>query len=81
MAIDLHVCFNVAQDTQVSHAGSECSDRQHCFHITTRSPASASRHLYELSAQSEDDLKKWWEGLQQNMLDIGMTFCSAFWKG
>lgn len=59
------------QNTQISDTDpSRSMGTDHTIHIMTKQhPRSLE---YTLAAQSKDELNKWWDGLQQHLLDQGL---------
>ncbi|XP_060064533.1 rhotekin-like isoform X1 [Ylistrum balloti] len=69
---DPQVTVPVTKNTQISDADPRTSERSHTFHIKTVQRRGTFQHT--LAADSAEDLSKWWDGLQQHLLD------QAFWK-
>lgn len=70
MQISNHLFF-FYQNTQISDTDpSRSMGVDHTIHIMTKQhPRSLE---YTLAAQSKDELNKWWDGLQQHLLDQGL---------
>ncbi len=69
---DLFVPF--FQETQIYKTDSASCENEHSFLLSVVN----GRVQHSLCAPSERDLKKWWNGLQQHMLDQGALV--FFWK-
>lgn len=70
---DYHI--PVTKDTQLCEADPSMMSRPHTFHIITQSYD--DKQQYTLSADNGGEMQKWWDGLQQHLLDqvIWQKFC------
>ncbi|XP_071091097.1 rhotekin-2-like isoform X4 [Haliotis cracherodii] len=62
----------VTKNSQISDADPSTCKRSHTFHIKTVTLTGVLEHT--LAADSQEDLNRWWDGLQQHLLD------QALWK-
>ncbi|XP_067656772.1 rhotekin-2-like isoform X2 [Haliotis asinina] len=66
------VTVSVTKNSQISDADPSTCKRSHTFHIKTVTLTGVLEHT--LAADSQEDLNRWWDGLQQHLLD------QALWK-
>ncbi len=59
----------ILQDTQVCNTDPTLCEKENTFLISVARGLGRVQHT--LAAESVSDLKKWWNGLQQHMLDQG----------
>ena len=60
------------QDTQISQS----CDIPHSLELQQLQASSGEDEVVKLKASSRDEITKWWEGLQQHLLDQGRTYPS-----
>jgi hypothetical protein len=71
--------FLCSQSTQISDADPGTCQRAHTFLIKTVSLHGVSEHT--LSADSTEEVSKWWDGFQQHLLDQGTLSTLFFFSG
>ena len=72
--------FNVAhfirfQETQIYKTDPASCEKENTFLLSV--VKNRRRIQHSLSAPNEHELKKWWNGLQQHMLDQGMIMADV----